>query len=168
MGRAPERMALPEAAAEAAPPKAEPPPEPTAAPARAAETPAPDAPPDRTAASASAAASAAAPAAAAPAPALDKGARASLISDWGARVVQRIDKAKRYPRGAEGEGKVTLELVLAPSGHVVSARIARSSGNPALDEAALGAVARAGRMPKAPKGLDEQSYRFALAVAFRR
>ncbi|MFM2357159.1 MAG: hypothetical protein RLZZ528_2895 [Pseudomonadota bacterium] len=98
-------------------------------------------------------------------------AEASLMSDWGGRIRSKIDRAKTYPRperSAGVTGTVTLKLTVARSGQVVGVAVAKGSGSAALDAAAVSAVKRAGRLPKAPAGLDQDSYSFSLPVAFTR
>ncbi|UYV36846.1 TonB family protein [Rhodobacteraceae bacterium D3-12] len=98
---------------------------------------------------------------------LSKGKQQRLISVWGGRIRAKIERSKRYPRGAKKRGRVVLRLSISPSGSVRGVSIARSSGNSALDKAAIAAVRRAGRMPRAPKGLNNASYRFNLPISFQ-
>jgi protein TonB len=89
-------------------------------------------------------------------------------SGWGAKIRARIERRKDYPAAADGaSGKVTLALVVGRDGRLVGVDIAASSGNAALDHAALKAVERAGRFPAAPRALTEARYSFALSVSFR-
>jgi len=92
-----------------------------------------------------------------------------LMATWGAKVRARIERRKQYPAGADGAvGTVTLALVVGRDGRLLSMDVSRSSGNAALDRAALKAVERAGRFPAAPKGLTESSYAFALSIGFKK
>ena len=103
------------------------------------------------------------------APALSAAAEGKLMTGWGVKIRARIDRAKSYPRAERAAGvtgTVMLRVSVPPSGQVVAVAVARSSGNAALDEAAVKAVRKAGRLPKAPKGLAEASYQFKLPVAF--
>lgn len=97
---------------------------------------------------------------------LSKAKQTSLTRQWGAKVRARVSRQKRYPRGASGTGSVVLSITVARGGTVTAARIARSSGNPAFDQAALTAVSRAGRMPAAPSALTNASYSFNLPIDF--
>ena len=76
----------------------------------------------------------------------------------------RIERAR--PR-VNGAGQVTLTLRIWRDGTLNGLGVARSSGNQALDEAALTAVRRAGRFPAAPDGLRDASYAFNLPIRFR-
>lgn len=84
---------------------------------------------------------------------------------WGSQIRTRIERAKRAPRGAP-KGVVLLQVSVSPDGQVVGVRVRKSSGDAGLDQAALAAVSRAGRMPRAPKELTGTSYKFNLSMDF--
>lgn len=91
------------------------------------------------------------------------------LAGWGASIRARIEKRKRYPAAADGAaGTVTLRLTLSRNGQLQAVAIAASSGNPALDAAAIKAVQSAGRFAKAPAALSEASYSFTLPMRFAR
>lgn len=96
------------------------------------------------------------------------GSAAGLEREWAARVQSRIARAQRYPAGERAEGTVRVALTLGRDGSLRDVGLAGSSGNPALDRAAVEAVRRAGRFPAAPPGLRGDSFRFAVRVAFRK
>ncbi|WP_343079432.1 energy transducer TonB [Ostreiculturibacter nitratireducens] len=103
--------------------------------------------------------------------ALSEGERNSLMAQWAGQIRSRVERRKAYPRAAQVQGltgTVTLRLTVAPDGRIVSYGIAQSSGHALLDEAALVAVARAGRFPAAPEGLGGQAQSFTLPVTFSR
>lgn len=94
---------------------------------------------------------------------------ANLRAKWGATIRARIERAKRYPSAAgRVGGKVTVRLSVTRGGDLSSVALATSSGNAALDAAALEAVRRAGRFPAAPKGLTDPAYAFSLTIRFSR
>ena len=100
---------------------------------------------------------------------LSVGTEKSLLSKWGATIRARVERRKSYPSAAgRAAGTVTVALRVGPGGQLQSASVARSSGHPALDEAALAALRKAGPFPQAPKGLNKQSYSFSLPITFRR
>lgn len=99
-------------------------------------------------------------AAAAPNPAQEQ----SLMAQWGGQIMARIERARPRVRGS---GQVMLALQVARSGQLAGVSVSRSSGDPALDAAALAAVSRAGRFPPAPEGLTNASYGFSLPIRFR-
>lgn len=98
-----------------------------------------------------------------------QGARAAeLTAEWGAGIRARIERRKAYPRDGDGaEGTVMLRLVVGADGTLVGVGVARSSGSEALDRAAVKAVQRAGRFPKAPRGLGQGEVSFTLPISFR-
>ncbi len=93
----------------------------------------------------------------------------SLKAGWGGAIRARIEAKKRYPQAAGGAvGNVTLRLTVARGGTLQRVAVIASSGNGALDQAAVTAVQRAGRFPPAPKGLAEARYSFSLLISFLR
>ncbi len=152
----PETLPEPEPDRPAAPPKPQP---------KADATPKADRPPAPSQASASAAArsveqgSASATATA--------GRVQDLRASWGAAIRKKIERRKSYPRGAgKAAGTVTVQLTVTRAGGLATVALARSSGHPALDAAALSVVRQAGGFPKAPAGLTEASYVFTLPINF--
>lgn len=111
-----------------------------------------------------------APSAATAAPAADgdgAGAPAALVA-WQGRILAAIERKKRYPRDAAGAtGRATVEITLGRNGALSVARLTQSSGNAALDAAALRAVTSA-RLPKAPEGLTQTAYSFRFRMVFDR
>lgn len=92
-----------------------------------------------------------------------------LTAGWGAQIRARIEKRKRYPSDADGAtGSVTVRLTVTRAGTLAGVAVSRSSGHDALDAAAVKAVQSAGKFPAAPKGLDQESYSFTLAMKFAR
>lgn len=102
-----------------------------------------------------------------PADAAGPGARA-LEAEWGAAILSRIAWQQRYPAGARASGTARVLVTVGRDGRLAGARLAGSSGDAALDRAALEAVRRAGRFPPAPRGLEKASYVFGVPMTFRR
>ncbi|KEP68714.1 energy transducer TonB [Thioclava dalianensis] len=98
---------------------------------------------------------------------LSQTAQTALIAQWGAQVREQIDRAKRAPRDSD-TGTVTLLVRIARSGALIGVSVANSSGDAALDRAALEAVSRARAFPKAPDGLTAPQYNFRLPLRFAR
>ncbi|WP_170334529.1 TonB family protein [Ruegeria arenilitoris] len=92
------------------------------------------------------------------------GQNAKLQAVWGAKIRARIDRSKRIPRGTKASGGVTIELHVSRDGKLLSHGIRKSSGIAALDDAALKAVTRAGRFPKAPKNLQGNKFSFSVLI----
>lgn len=90
---------------------------------------------------------------------------ASLKKRWGAAIIARVERQKRPPRGG-AKGTVRLSLEVASKGQLVSVSISQSSGDAAMDQAALRAVKKA-RMPRAPKALGAGTYSFSFRMRFK-
>jgi protein TonB len=84
-----------------------------------------------------------------------RAAKAPTVSPakWQAKVLARLNRFKRYPRGARDEGTVTVSFRVSASGAVSGATVTRSSGNPDLDRAALAMVRRASPVPAPPANI---------------
>ena len=85
-------------------------------------------------------------------------------SAYAARVSAEINRHKFYPAGAkgsEGAGSVGVAFSIGPSGAIVSHSVVRSSGNGALDSAALQMLASS-HPPPPPGG----SFRGATTIHF--
>ncbi|WP_108482044.1 TonB family protein [Oceaniglobus ichthyenteri] len=101
------------------------------------------------------------------APTQKQAANPALMAQWGGRIRSAIERRKRYPAGVRGGGKVTLAVAVSTSGGLSSVGVRRSSGNAALDQAAVSAVRRA-RFPAAPKGMGAGVHNFSLVISFDR
>src|SRR5690606_11289798 len=100
-----------------------------------------------------------------------KASRAPSVSParWQSRVLAWINRHKRYPRGARSrreEGLVQVSFAINASGSVVSARIARSSGNAELDKAALDMLHRASPVPAPPPEIASGRMNLSVPVQF--
>ncbi|OED49863.1 energy transducer TonB [Rhodobacteraceae bacterium (ex Bugula neritina AB1)] len=98
----------------------------------------------------------------------DPGREATLRAVWGNKIRARIERRKRYPSGLRGQARVVLRLTVARDGRLLNHRIAKSSGIAAFDQAALAAVARAGKFPPAPKKLQAGQIQLSLPIGFSR
>ena len=89
-----------------------------------------------------------------------------MMGEWGGRIRGAIEQRKRYPAGTRATGQVRLRLTVSTSGQLTALAIAGSSGDAALDRAALAAVQSA-RLPAAPRGMPGGSHGFTLTLSFR-
>jgi protein TonB len=83
---------------------------------------------------------------------------------WHSQVYAAI--ARRKPRDRGVSGRVSIHFVVSASGAILSAGIARSSGNSALDSAAL-AMVRGARVPAPPANLPGSRHPFTVPVVFQ-
>ena len=64
----------------------------------------------------------------------------NAVPGWQGRLVALLQRAKRYPdlaRSAGDEGVALVSFTMDRAGHVLSVRVVRSAGDPALDEEAV-------------------------------
>lgn len=87
---------------------------------------------------------------------------------WEKELVAHLDRHKRYPADrAQKSAEITVSFVLDRLGHVVSASIAKGSGDPAFDAAALDMVHRSDPVPQPPPAVADEGLTFTLPVIFR-
>ena len=91
---------------------------------------------------------------------------AKLKNVWGARIRARLERYKRYPSGTRSTGRAVVRLMIGRDGKLISSSLFKSSGDPVLDQAALSAVLRAGRFPKAPNKLPDKKIAGTIAMDF--
>lgn len=82
-------------------------------------------------------------------------ARGSSVSParWQSQLMAHLERRKRYPsasRARREEGVVQVRFSIDDRGNVLSAKIVRSSGHAALDEAVIALVHRASPVPAPP------------------
>jgi protein TonB len=85
------------------------------------------------------------------------------------KVQGKLRRALRYPAGARGaSGEAHVSFVVNGSGAPTNIAIARTSGNGAIDEAALDTVRRAAPFPPIPASAGRTSWTFTVPLAFVR
>lgn len=75
---------------------------------------------------------------------------------WQQQVLQYLERRKVYPREAEQAGQTgvaAITFTINASGQVLSVSLARSSGVPSLDQAALDTARRASPLPRPPASM---------------
>lgn len=87
------------------------------------------------------------------------------VSNYSSRVLSHLRRYKRHP-GGRARGTVRMVFVLGSNGSVRSARITGSSGNSALNSAALAMVRRAAPFPSFPSGIGKSTLTFSVPVRF--
>ncbi|HMO29204.1 TonB family protein [Enterovirga sp.] len=103
------------------------------------------------------------------APVQGTGASASRVrTTWQRQLVAHLDRHKRYPAGGKRAAhEVLISFTLDRTGKVVATAIARSSGEPAFDEAALAMMRRADPVPAPPPLVADEGLTFTVPVVFR-
>ncbi len=91
----------------------------------------------------------------------------AAVSNYPGQVARKLRRAVRSPRGRD-RGEVLVSFTVSRSGSVSGVRIARSSGSPNLDKAALDTVRRAAPFPPIPDAAGRSSWPFNLPLAFTR
>lgn len=77
---------------------------------------------------------------------------------WKSKLYSHILRRTRYLKrqlGRDAKGVLQLHVVVDPSGNILSAKLAASSGNPKLDQLALEATKRASPLPAPPAALAQ-------------
>lgn len=90
------------------------------------------------------------------------------VARYPGQVQNKLRRALRYPRDARGDsGEALVYFVVDSGGQVVSLNVARSSGNPIIDQAALDTVRRAAPFPAIPGDAGRTSWDFTIPLTFR-
>ena len=92
------------------------------------------------------------------------------IREWQKSIVLMISEAKTYPGNARRdriEGETQIRFTLDRYGDVVSAEVAKSSGWPVLDRAALETVESIDKMPTPPNYLDGDEFTLLIPLRYR-
>lgn len=94
--------------------------------------------------------------------------RASF-SNYAGLVAAHLRRYKHYPSSAGGAtGVVMVAFSLSRGGSLQGVRLVRSSGNGALDQAAIAMVRRANPFPSIPADLNRSSATFSVPIRFAR
>lgn len=91
----------------------------------------------------------------------------AAVSNYPGQVANKLRRAVRPQRGRD-RGQVTVSFTVGKGGHVSGLRVARGSGSPQLDQAALDTVNRAAPFPPIPDAAGRNSWNFNLPIAFSR
>ena len=93
----------------------------------------------------------------------------AAVSSYQALVLAHLQRHRVYPAAARERGitgVAAVRFALAANGSVISAGLARSSGESILDSAAVDMVRRASPFPPFPPGLSRARLDFAAPVRF--
>jgi periplasmic protein TonB len=87
---------------------------------------------------------------------------------WQKELAVHLEKYKRYPGNRPPRSvEIVVRFVLDRTGHVVSAEVAKSSGDAAFDDAALAMMKRADPLPAPPPLVAREGLTFSMPVIFR-
>ncbi len=89
------------------------------------------------------------------------------IRNYGARLNALIARHRYRPAGVQSGGVVVVSFAVSQSGSLRYARIGRSSGNRALDQAAVNAVRRAAPFPRPPSNMTHRQLAFTIPFRFK-
>jgi protein TonB len=90
----------------------------------------------------------------------------AALASWKSELMSQLNRYKRYPSGASGNGTATVAFSINRSGEVTSARLAHSSGDGALDREAVSLPKRASPLPKPPEGVGSGSIALTVPIRF--
>jgi periplasmic protein TonB len=94
-------------------------------------------------------------------------AMAAAMADYGSILRAHLQRFKQYPEAARGAtGTTTLSFTVSRSGHVLSSRLGRSSGQPALDAETLALLRRAQPLPAFPSDIKATSMSYNVPFNF--
>jgi protein TonB len=93
----------------------------------------------------------------------------TALTDYLAAVRSRVERNKRYPAAAQREGitgTAAVRMTITSSGAVRGLRVAKPSGHPALDRAAMAAARAAEPLPAFPKGMPQGRITIVIPMNF--
>lgn len=90
-------------------------------------------------------------------------------NDYFTQLARKLASFRYYPQSARDrhqEGRVVVRVVIARNGQLLDARVERSSGVPAIDEAELDTVRRAAPYPPLPFNMAGERVTFLIPVNY--
>jgi protein TonB len=90
----------------------------------------------------------------------------AAVSKYPGLVQARVARAAKRPKGSAG-GEALVSFTVSASGGVTRIGLARSSGNDAVDQAAIAAVNRAAPFPPIPAEAGRSSWQFTVPIQFK-
>ena len=88
---------------------------------------------------------------------------------WQKELLAHLDKFKRYPsERSHTSAEIVITMSLDRMGRVLSANIAKGSGDEAFDHAAIAMVERASPVPPPPPLIADEGLDFSLPVIFKK
>ncbi|MCF1505889.1 TonB family protein [Afifella sp. H1R] len=90
------------------------------------------------------------------------------VATYNSRIYAHLARYKRYPSGGRSNGTVTVRFTISASGAAGGVRLTGSSGDAALDQAAVAMVNRASPFPRIPPEFGRSSMTFTVPVSYTR
>jgi periplasmic protein TonB len=91
-----------------------------------------------------------------------------LAAKWESQISAYFELHKRYPKTDTIKAvKVKVGIVLNRLGHILSAAVVETSGDPLYDEAALDMIRRSDPVPRPPAVLTDDTFSYNLPVDFK-
>jgi len=88
---------------------------------------------------------------------------------WQKELLAHLNRYKRYPTDrSQKSAEILVTIDLDRTGKVLSANVAKSSGDEAFDSAAISMVQRANPVPAPPPLVADEGLSFSLPVIFRK
>ncbi len=91
---------------------------------------------------------------------------AHALSRWQQAMLNRLQLAKSGIHAAGQTGTATVAFAIDRRGRLLASHIARSSGSPRIDQAALALLARASPFPDPPAEARDDALQFTVPIAF--
>jgi periplasmic protein TonB len=92
----------------------------------------------------------------------------AVTAKWMDQLSAYFKLHKRYPKTENVRAtKVVVNVVLNRLGHILSAAVAETSGDPLYDEAAMDMVRRSDPVPRPPAALTDDTFSYNLPVDFK-
>ena len=94
---------------------------------------------------------------------------AAQIAYWNRKIALQVERNKSYPAAARTRhetGTAEVAFTIDRQGRVVTSRIVRTSGFPALDQETLDTIKRAQPFPEPPPNLPGQTFDFTIPIKF--
>jgi protein TonB len=92
----------------------------------------------------------------------------AALASWKGDLIAELNRHKRYPAGSSANGTALVAFSINRSGAVTSARLARSSGDSALDQEAVSLPRRASPLPRPPDGVGGGTIALTVPIRFGR
>ena len=91
-----------------------------------------------------------------------------VVATWQRQLVAHLDRHKRYPRDTPSRNAtIVVEFTIDRNGHLLDARVSKSSGDLAFDGAAIDMMHRSDPVPPPPAMIADASLTFSVPVIFK-